>query len=161
MPSAPSLIVVPSVQELRDVMARAVDSMFVAELPRDVHVRDLVDRGLRLEGIETPAARFCPALTSPVSPAGGSGAYEADYYKCICCHGIHRHRETCHHDRHGLTGCRFDAPWTGQPSTHCRHRRRRRRRPSYEIWTWTDGSRSRSRSAEDTERDTRCANNRQ
>ena len=101
----------------RSVLADAMDKMYVAELPRWMHVRDLVRSEARLEGLADESGCVWPALGVARSPLYDAAGFRGDVEECICCNGIHRHRDTCHKGRHGEDGCRFDAPWEQQCGT--------------------------------------------
>ena len=94
---------------------RVLESMYCASLPREVHVRDLVDKQIRQYcnsskqfGQRRPAAARAMVVTPCPSSDRESFLHFSDM--SICRSGIHTHCLTCHKPPKGYTGCRLCRP---------------------------------------------------
>ena len=104
--------------ETRTEVAKAMNQMYAAELPRHLHAKDLTMRELRLEGEEVGGdIQYCPSLSVAPSPLTAHDKHREDCHSCVRYSGIHNHRLACHDGRHGEDGCRFNAPWGTEQET--------------------------------------------
>ena len=94
---------------------RVLESMYCASLPREVHVRDLVDKELRQYcnsckefGKRTPTKAKAMSVTP--CPLNDRVNFLEFSDMCICRSGIHTHCMTCYKPPKGITGCRLCRP---------------------------------------------------
>ena len=94
---------------------RTLESMYCASLPRDVHVRDLVDKEIRQYcnsckkfGQRRPTKARAMMVTP--CPLNDRESFLDFSDMCICRSGIHTHCLTCHKPPKGYTGCRLCRP---------------------------------------------------
>ena len=111
---SPELLeMVSDVPELCERIGDVLNSCYSAEMPRDVHVRDLVSRELKQSSKSSAAfRRMDPAARSmqiPPDPTDKDG-FQGFVYCTVCGRNIHGHSYTCHKPPNGARGCRMCKP---------------------------------------------------
>ena len=95
---------------------KVLDSMYCASLPREVHVRDLVNKTLPLyynasntfgNRKRKRAGRAMLVMPDPLNEAQRFNSFT---HACVCQTGIHTHCFTCMKPPNGYTGCRLCKP---------------------------------------------------
>ena len=112
---------VASCQELCDEVSKALDTMYRAELPREVHAYNLLEGKMKItmSGLlqQHVGRHVPPALKVPPSPASAPDKWLSMTYQNGLQLGIHKHTFTCYKGPTGYEGCRGFKPSGDVPST--------------------------------------------
>ena len=102
-------------QDLCDVISEVLDTMYSAELPADVHMKDLVSKEMRRHSAPKidkrgPAAVVVPGSINGGNPVNGRPSWTACAQHTCLTTNIHKHTFTCHKPPSGGCGCRLARP---------------------------------------------------
>jgi len=94
---------------------RVLNSMYCATLPREVHVKDLINKEIgryynSCQNFGQRKKRTGRAMMVLPDPEQDSDNYDQFTNDCICHSGIHTHCMTCRKPPRGWTGCRLAKP---------------------------------------------------
>lgn len=105
----------PSIPELCKKVSEGLNKMYCAELPREVHVADLIKRNLpwKLKPKKLPPLLEHSCKQFVTVEECNATSLEA----AIDTANVHYHRFTCHHPPNGYVGCRLNRPCALQTNT--------------------------------------------
>ena len=97
-------------QEFCDVISKVLDTMYTAQIPRDVHIQYLVNQEMKKIRVSTASKRPPGALLIPPSYKQSRGLWDMHAYENCMQTNIHFHSPTCYKPPSGSTGCRGAKP---------------------------------------------------
>ena len=99
--------------ELESLVFAALDSMYVAEAPLDLHAVDAARRHLGVRAVKHQVFD-CPRYESDAGVVSINGVELSAFNRAAVfsnlAAGFHCHCGTCHHGAHGVVGCRLAKP---------------------------------------------------
>ena len=99
-------------QDICDVISRVLDSMHTAELPRELHLKDLIKQEMAKRFAHTIEKKWIgPAEIPPHEPSQNNTDWNSNAHSNCLATNIHRHSFTCHKGVSGCHGCRLARPF--------------------------------------------------